>query len=62
MGVCQEVLGLDRRQHDRLGLSPRLARAIATACAATRAISSLLTTLLLAKPQVPSTRTRTPKP
>ena len=40
----------------------RLARAIAAACAATRAISSFVTTLLLANPQVPSTITRMPNP
>ena len=43
-------------------LTFRFARAIAAACAATRAISSFVTTLLLANPQVPSTITRTPKP
>ena len=65
---------LDRRVPARLGnastgasttgsaLILRLARAIATACAATRAISSFVTTLLLAKPHVPSTITRTPNP
>ena len=40
----------------------RFARAMAAACAATRAISSFVTTLLLANPQVPSTITRMPKP
>ena len=40
----------------------RFARAIATACPATRLISSLVTVLLLAKPQVPSTITRSPNP
>ena len=43
-------------------LMARLAFAMPTACAATRAISSLLTTLLLAKPHVPSTIRRMPKP
>jgi hypothetical protein len=43
-------------------LMRRFARAIDAAWATTFAISSFVTWLLLANPQVPSTMTRTPKP
>ena len=62
-GVFQTVsYGSTGASRTGSSLIRRFALAMPAACAATRAISSFVTTLLLAKPQVPSTMTRTPKP
>ena len=64
IGVCQVTspIALLRGELDRLGLNLALALAIATACRAARAMPSVVTSLVAAKPQVPAAMTRTPTP